>query len=136
MGFLKSIWKKFEKKRKVPKSISSSIKQGNEKKKNTALDYCYIHVEDLPDTIENKTIYIIGEDGYEWLVVFKCPCGCNDTIQLNLLLDGEKVWRIIYHHDGTISISPSVRRIVNCKSHFTISRNMVTWWGLSDESYY
>ena len=94
--------------------------------------YTFIRIEDIPDEIENRTIYIVGEKGFEWLVVLKCPCGCNEIIQLNMLKETKPRWRIICYKNKSISVIPSVHRIVNCKSHFTITKGEIRWWGDSD----
>lgn len=98
-------------------------------------DYKFVNTEDIPDAIENGKIYIVGEDGYDWVAVLKCPCGCKETIQLNLLTDARPCWKIIHHKDKTMSLSPSINRTVNCKSHFSISRNMLSWWGGHKDDY-
>lgn len=134
MGFLKSLWKKFEKKRRGLQRVSSLIRQVKEKRKSFELDYRHIHVDDLPDEFKNSTIYVVGENGYDWLVAFKCPCGCNDVVQLNLLSDGEEVWKVIYHNNGTLSLSPSINRVRKCKSHFSINKNLVWWWKSEDNN--
>jgi hypothetical protein len=92
-------------------------------------DYTIIQVEDFPDEVKSGYIYVVGEEGYKWVLAFKCPCGCNDIIQLNLLKETKPSWKIIQHRNGTYSISPSVDRFVNCKSHFTINNGLVSWWG-------
>ena len=89
--------------------------------------YITQHIVDLPEKIENGNIYVVGENGYNWLAVFKCPCGCNQVIQLNLLKDADPNWSIKYQSEGIISISPSVSRKVGCKSHFFITRGNVEW---------
>ena len=41
-------------------------------------------VEDVPAEVINNRIYLVGEQNI-WLIVFRCPCGCAETIQLNTL---------------------------------------------------
>lgn len=83
----------------------------------------------MPDIecIRNKVIYIVGETGFEWAVAFKCPCGCGDLIHLNLLQEASPSWQINFDKMGRISLSPSIERIVRCKSHFTLIKGMVVW---------
>jgi len=33
-----------------------------------------------PAAIEPGIIYIIGEQGYQWAIAFKCPCGCGNDV--------------------------------------------------------
>jgi hypothetical protein len=87
-------------------------------------------ISDLPaeDDIEEGVIFIVGENGYEWLAAFTCPCGCGDLIQLNLLKDVKPGWRISRRNPQKISISPSIDREVGCKSHFTVINGEIKWW--------
>ena len=97
--------------------------------KRTIEYYCFKKVDDIPQNIESKIVYIIGEKGFEWLAVFNCPCGCGDIIQLNLLKEATPSWRFMCHRNGRISVSPSINRIVNCQSHFNIVKGKIKWWG-------
>jgi Family of unknown function (DUF6527) len=91
--------------------------------------YLFTRIEDLPDDIKDHTVYVIGEKGHEWLAALKCPCGCGDTLQLNLIKAVKPKWRIFFHKKRKVSISPSIDRIVNCRSHFTLTKGIVRWWG-------
>lgn len=85
-------------------------------------------VDEVPDEIEENVLYYIGEVEFKWLLSFKCPCGCKDIIQLNLLKEGNPRWRVKIHDDGDVSVYPSVNRQINCHSHFNITKNSVRWW--------
>lgn len=105
---------------------------GRESKK-----YLGQYIEELPpeNEIEDNRIYIVGDKGYEWLAAFKCPCGCGDLIQLNLLEKGEHVWRIVRRKPQKISIAPSIDRTIGCKSHFTVTNGVVIWW-INQKTYF
>lgn len=90
--------------------------------------YSFSSVDEIPAQMQDNVIYYIGEGKFKWLLVFKCPCGCCEVIQLNLLKEARPVWRVKFHDDGDVSLYPSVNRQVNCKSHFNITRNSVRWW--------
>ena len=116
-------------------TLSKPNKSGDSKKETQLPNkkiykryYTYISVEDLPDTVKPNVIYHVGENNFKWLAVLKCPCGCGDTLQLNLLTNTSPRWRVKFHADGDISIYPSVNRIINCRSHFNITKNSVRWW--------
>jgi len=85
--------------------------------------------KDLPEILTDKTIYLIGEPESPWLIAFKCPCGCNSTIQLNLLKDAKPRWRFSKNSKNRITISPSVWRTKGCKSHFFIRKSKIDWVG-------
>lgn len=95
--------------------------------------YSYSSLDEIPEEVHENVIYHVGEGKFKWLLVFKCPCGCREVIQLNLLKEARPVWRIKFHDDGDVSLYPSVNRQVNCKSHFNITRNSVRWWEWFDD---
>lgn len=77
--------------------------------------------------IKDNVVYIIGENNNYWLAMFKCPCGCNDIIQLNLLNDSSPSWKISSKPYSKISIKPSIERVVGCKSHFTLTKGRIEY---------
>ena len=97
-------------------------------------DYKGLSVKEIPEVLDTKTIYVVGDKGHKWVAAFKCPCGCKQIIQLNLLKEGDASWRVTIHRDSSISIRPSVWRITGCKSHFTITRGNINW--VSDLSFW
>lgn len=86
-----------------------------------------LKVEDLPDVLDVRAIYLVGEGNYLWFAALVCPCGCAETIFLNLLSGQRPCWRIECHSDGTVSLCPSIWRIRNCHSHFFIRRGQIEW---------
>ena len=90
------------------------------------VDYKPLHVDDLPEFIPGKKVLIIG-DNVEWAMVLRCPCGCKEIIQLNLLEDIKPKWQYKIGDNSWITISPSVNRIVGCGSHFFIRDGRVVW---------
>ncbi len=89
--------------------------------------YGVVFSDEVPINFLNHTIYLIGEKSAPWQAAFYCPCGCRELIQLNLLEDVKPGWRIYFDKRNRISISPSVRRTVGCRSHFFISNGNVDW---------
>lgn len=83
--------------------------------------------EDLPTRPKHKTLYIVLEDDLPWSVGMMCPCGCGAIIHLNLLPDERPRWKVINHDDNKVSLTPSIWRTVNCRSHFWFRENRVYW---------
>jgi hypothetical protein len=90
-------------------------------------EHKFVHVHDLPDHVNNKTIYIVGEKEHPWLLAFNCPCGCQNVIQLNLLQDANPCWKYKVTKKNKINISPSVWRTTGCKSHFFVCKSKIDW---------
>jgi hypothetical protein len=90
-------------------------------------DFQYECVEDVPETPTAGTLYVAGEGPHRWAALMLCPCGCGDSIQLNLLAKARPSWDIEEHSDDTISIYPSVWRTKGCRSHFFVRHGRVDW---------
>ncbi|HYT93263.1 MAG TPA: DUF6527 family protein [Gemmataceae bacterium] len=88
-----------------------------------------VFTAEIPESPAPDVFYLIGEGEYLWFVVFLCPCGCGETVQLNLLPDERPRWEVTAHEDGTISVEPSVRRVRGCRSHFFVRRGCIDWCG-------
>lgn len=86
-----------------------------------------IRVEELPDELDGRTIYIVGEAEYIWLAAMVCPCGCGETLHMSLLPDERPRWKLTEHPDGTASLTPSVWRVKDCRSHFCLRKGMIEW---------
>jgi hypothetical protein len=83
---------------------------------------------DFPQVLRRRTIYVIGEHDYPWLLAFECPCGCKATIQLNLLNEATPKWKFqIFPENDKIDVTPSVCRNIGCKSHFFIRNGKIIW---------
>lgn len=89
--------------------------------------YRYLFYEDFPDNVQDKVIYIVGEEITPWVLVFKCPCGCSQIIQLNLLKEANPRWGFQISKKDEISIRPSVWRTTGCKSHFVVRNGKIDW---------
>jgi len=73
-----------------------------------------------------RQLIIVGSlDRPKWLK-FLCPCGCGDTIALNLMESHYPRWRLRVEGPASISVLPSVDA-TKCGSHFWIKSNEVIW---------
>ena len=90
-------------------------------------EFTYQFSDDPPEQIEYNTVYIIGEYGFYWQLLFICPCGCNDGIQLNLLSNSFPSWEYHITSKDKISIYPSIWKTKGCKSHFILRNSKIRW---------
>ena len=97
-------------------------------------EYNFIFEEDFPDSIKENFIYIIGDKKSPWLLAFKCPCGCGQTIQLNLLKEADPCWKYKITNRKKINIFPSIWRTKGCKSHFVVRNSKTEWVGGKNRS--
>lgn len=86
----------------------------------------YVIVDDVPSVFQDKCVYILNEGYVDEAIYFVCPCGCNAVIELNLLEDSKPLWKYAIDN-GRITISPSVWRRIECKSHFFIRSGKIQW---------
>ncbi|MGO3181485.1 MAG: DUF6527 family protein [Aequorivita sp.] len=98
------------------------------KEVNTEKPYKIIIVSELPKIIFENEIYVEGNEAQKdyWYALLKCPCGCQENIMLNLMDDADPCWKLNLNDFG-ISVSPSIWRTVDCKSHFWLRNSKVIW---------
>ena len=79
---------------------------------------------EIPDKL-GRTLYIVG-DPPKW-VVLQCPCGCGDTIDVNLMRSRNPVWRLSVVN-GKPTFHPSLWvPAEKCGAHFWIRDGKITW---------
>ena len=66
-----------------------------------------------------------------WLLL-RCPCGCGETLPINLDRRAGKAWRLYKSRRDGVSLYPSVWRDTGCGSHFIIWRDQIS---LFDDRY-
>lgn len=79
---------------------------------------------ELPDKL-GRTLYIVG-DPPKWAIL-QCPCGCSDTIDVNLMRSRNSVWRLSVVN-GKPTFHPSLWvPAEKCGAHFWIRDGKITW---------
>lgn len=89
--------------------------------------YTVVVVDDVPDKVEIQKLYAVGEEGQYWLAAFRCPCGCDDVIQLPMLEGQRPRWTLKEKDMRFPDLSPSVDRTVGCHSHFWLRKGKIHW---------
>lgn len=84
-------------------------------------------VEDLPDQLDKRRVYLVGEKGAAWQAALLCPCGCEANIQLSLVERDNPSWRATVAHGGLVTLHPSIWRIRDCRAHFFIRHGRIAW---------
>ncbi|WP_353477497.1 DUF6527 family protein [Arenibacter sp. M-2] len=88
--------------------------------------YTFRYVEDIPEYPARRILYIVGSIKSSWLLFFKCPCGCDKVIHLNLMEDESPRWSYTMIRNR-VNIAPSIHRLKGCKSHFWIKKGRIIW---------
>lgn len=81
----------------------------------------------LPSAMPKQDLILLQDDGENWSVGFRCPCGCGDVIELLMLPNVKPRWDIKIDHRGRPTLSPSVWRATGCRSHFWVRDGKVIW---------
>lgn len=84
-----------------------------------------------PDEYEHppdaKTLVLRHRKSKVIRIDFLCPCGCNEWRSLPTQQSRHKTKWNFRLKDGKITITPSIRHLNRCKSHYFITENRVTW---------
>ncbi|MBL4701369.1 MAG: hypothetical protein JKX85_08925 [Phycisphaeraceae bacterium] len=78
-----------------------------------------------PDHLPTKHLYVCRENGEDWSVAMRCPCGCGDTLELMLLKEAKPNW--ILKAEGPPTLHPSVWRQSGCGAHFWLRDGHIHW---------
>lgn len=89
--------------------------------------YCAVHVDDLPDQLRPRKVYVAGEDGFAWSAAMLCPGGCGRVLEMNLLPDAIPVWKLTESTDRRVTLSPSVWLKTDCGCHFFLNEGRIKW---------
>lgn len=89
--------------------------------------WLFEHVEDFPDEPAPGRVYLAGDAGEFWGAAMTCPCGCGETIELNLLPQVRPRWSVPSAASGPATLMPSVWRRSGCKSHFIVRKGQIVW---------
>lgn len=83
--------------------------------------------DSLPLRMPRCDLVLARDEGEDWCVGMRCPCGCGDTIELLVIREATPRWDIAVNDDGRPSLSPSVWRQTGCRSHFWVRHGRVYW---------
>jgi hypothetical protein len=97
--------------------------------------YRFVHVEGvMPNTLRPRTLYVLTEDQHPWVASMICPCGCDATLEMNLLTDERPCWSYFLDAKGYPSLEPSVWRKIDCRAHFFLRHGRIEWTADSGRS--
>lgn len=89
--------------------------------------FAAVPCDDPPERLKIRTLYLSGDAKQPWKATLVCPCGCGETIDLNLAPPGRPRWSVINERDGSVTLDPSVWRSRGCRSHFWLRRGQIVW---------
>jgi hypothetical protein len=86
-----------------------------------------VEADTPPQKLPRRNLVLAREDGEDWAVAFRCPCGCGKRLELLLIEEAEPHWSINISKEGNPTLHPSVWLKGGCKSHFWIRNGKVIW---------
>lgn len=81
----------------------------------------------LPKQLPNRDLVLTRDDGDDWSVGMRCPCGCGDSVELTILEEVRPRWDVTVDSAGRPTLHPSVWRKNGCRSHFWVRRGRIYW---------
>lgn len=110
----------------IREAICVLINRTRKRMGNTILPSIMFY-SDFPAAIKDDSVYFVGNLKYQSHVFITCPCGCGGSIALPLNAKTLSSWKVQWHIDGSISIVPSIDKIVGCRSHFFYKHGKIIW---------
>lgn len=83
--------------------------------------------DSLPAHLPRRNLILARDDGEDWCVGMKCPCGCGRTIELLVIPEASPRWNITINGTGRPTLHPSVWLKDGCQSHFWLRNGKVQW---------
>jgi hypothetical protein len=74
---------------------------------------------------DGQFIIVKRRENPKW-AMFKCPCGCGHVVTLALAADKIPHW-VVKDWKGRPTLTPSIRVLIGCNSHFWVWRGQVFW---------
>lgn len=88
-----------------------------------------IEADTLPTPLPYRDLVLTQDDGEDWSVGLRCPCGCGATIELMTLPGANPRWSVQVDEAGRPTLHPSVWRQKGCRSHFWVRHGRIQWCG-------
>ena len=86
-----------------------------------------VEADTPPDKLPLRNLILAREDGEDWAVAFRCPCGCGKRLELLLVEEAKPNWKLTIKDKGSPTLHPSVWLKKDCRSHFWLRDGKVVW---------
>ncbi|HHB8032613.1 TPA: DUF6527 family protein [Klebsiella pneumoniae] len=86
-----------------------------------------INDDSLPEKMPLRSIILARDGDEDWCIGFKCPCGCDRTIELLVIDEASPRWSYCLDNNRLPTLHPSIWLKDGCKSHFWIKKGRVFW---------
>lgn len=86
-----------------------------------------IEGDSLPARLPKRDLVLARDDGEDWCVGMRCPCGCGYAIELLVVAEAKPRWDVKIDVNGAPTLTPSVWLKKGCRSHFWIRAGRIYW---------
>lgn len=83
--------------------------------------------DSLPSCMPRRDVVLARDDGEDWCVGMRCPCGCGHMIELLVVAEAKPRWDVTVDAKGRPTLSPSVWLQKGCRSHFWLRNGRIHW---------
>ncbi|MDR6453439.1 DUF6527 family protein [Variovorax paradoxus] len=83
--------------------------------------------DSLPSPMPHRDVVLARDDGEDWCVGLRCPCGCGRVIELLVVPEASPRWNITTDSAGRPTLHPSIWLKDGCRSHFWLRNGKVQW---------
>lgn len=90
----------------------------------------HLHIvegDSLPVRLPKRDLVLARDDGEDWCVGMRCPCGCGYAIELLVVAEGMPRWDVTVDENGVPTLKPSVWLKKGCRSHFWVRDGRIHW---------
>lgn len=81
----------------------------------------------FPVRLPPRGLLLLRDNGEDWSVAMRCPCGCGQKVELALIPEAKPRWKLALEADKSPTLSPSVWIREGCRSHYFVRRGKVEW---------
>jgi hypothetical protein len=90
--------------------------------------YTTMSVEDLPDRLKPRVLYVVCEGDCRLHASMACPLKrCSTVLNMNLAPDEQPMWVLDDATGGGPTLSPSVWERTACGCHFFLRGGRIEW---------
>jgi len=82
----------------------------------------------LRATTGGNVFALVESTGHKKWALMRCPCGCGETLALNLMRTHSPCWTVRLNIRGDVTVEPSIDA-TKCGAHFWLRNGIVVWAG-------
>lgn len=83
--------------------------------------------DSLPTRLPRRDLVLAHDDGEDWCVGMRCPCGCGAAIELLVVAEAKPRWDVKIDGNDIPTLTPSVWLQKGCRSHFWVRKGRIYW---------